>query len=45
MVKGDVSIFFYPLVTIDLPRKQFTNIESSKGLGKSPMHTFAHIGT
>jgi hypothetical protein len=40
----DVSIYFYLLVTMDLTRKQCTNTEPGKALGKGPMHRFAHIG-
>ena len=40
----DASIYFYPLVTMDLTRKQFTNTEPGKELGKGPMNTFTHIG-
>src|SRR5271155_5647355 len=34
-------LYFYPLVTMDLTRKQFTNIEPGKELGKGPMNTFS----
>jgi hypothetical protein len=39
----DAYIYFYPLVSMDLTRKQCTNIESGKEFGKGPMNTFAHI--
>jgi hypothetical protein len=31
-------VYFYPLVTMDVTRKQFTNIEAGKELGKGPMN-------
>jgi hypothetical protein len=39
----DAYIYLYPLVTMDLTRKQFTNIEPGKEFGKGPMNTFANI--
>jgi hypothetical protein len=33
----DAYIYFYPLVTMDLTRKQFTNIEPGKEFGKGPI--------
>jgi len=38
-------LYFYPLVTMDLTRKQFTNIEPGKELGKGPMNTFSNYPT
>src|ERR1700732_1912241 len=39
----DAYIYFYPLVTMDVTRKQLTNVEPGKaGLG-GPMNTFAHL--
>src|SRR5271167_3537086 len=35
-------LYFYPLVTMDLTRKQFTNNEPGKELGKGPMNTFSN---
>jgi hypothetical protein len=40
----DAYIYFYPLVTMDLTRKQLTNVEPGKGLG-SPMNTFFNVPT
>ena len=34
-------LYFYPLVTMDLTRKQITNIEAGKGFG-GPTNTFAN---
>src|SRR6201994_3203496 len=39
----DAYLYFYPLVTMDVTRKQSTNIESGKELGKGPMNTFVNI--
>src|SRR5262249_22605812 len=38
----DTDIYFYSPVTMDLTRKQLTNIEPGKGFG-GPMNTFANI--
>jgi hypothetical protein len=39
----DAYVYFYPLVTMDITRKQFTNIEPGKELGKGPMNMFVNI--
>jgi hypothetical protein len=39
----DAYLYFYPLITMDITRKQFTNIELGKEFGKGPMNTFANI--
>jgi hypothetical protein len=39
----DAYIYFYSLLSMDVTRKQFTNIESDKELGKGPMNTVANI--
>jgi len=39
----DAYIYFYPLVTMDVTRKQFTNIGPGKELGKGPMNTFNNV--
>lgn len=41
----DAYLYFYPLVSMDITRKQFTNIESGKELGKGPMNLFVNIPT
>src|ERR1700736_360209 len=39
----DAYVYFYPLVTMDVTRKQFTNIEPGKELGKGPMNMFNNV--
>src|SRR5262249_30010855 len=36
-------LYFYPLVTMDLTRKQLTNVAKASGGINSPMNTFANI--
>lgn len=36
-------LYFYPLISMDVTRRQFTNIESGKELGKGPMNTFNSV--
>ena len=38
----DAYIYFYPIVTMDITRKQLTNAERHEGLS-APMNTFANI--
>ena len=38
----DAYIYFYPIVTIDITRKQLTNVEHAEGIS-APMNTFANI--
>jgi hypothetical protein len=39
----EAYVYFYPLVTMDITRKQFTNVELGKELGKGPMNVFANV--
>lgn len=39
----DAYLYFYPLVTMDVSRKQFTNIEPGKELAKGPMNMFNNV--
>ena len=39
----DAYIYFYPLVTMDITRKQSTNIEPGKEFGKGPMNMFVNV--
>ena len=38
----DAYLYFYPLVTMDITRKQLTNVERAEGIS-APMNTFANI--
>src|SRR6266404_4087436 len=40
----DAYIYFYPLVTMDVTRKQLTNVEPGKGLG-APMNALFNVPT
>lgn len=39
----DVYTYLYPLLSMDLTRKQFTNIEPGKEIGKGPMNMFVNL--
>jgi hypothetical protein len=36
-------LYFYPLISIDITRKQSTNVEPGKEFGKGPMNTFVNV--
>ena len=39
----DAYLYFYPLISVDITRKQSTNIEAGKEFGKGPMNTFVNV--
>jgi hypothetical protein len=39
----EACVYFYPLVMMDVTRRQLTNIEAGKMVGRGPMNTFTHI--
>jgi hypothetical protein len=39
----DAYLYFYPLVTMDITRKQSVNIEPGKEIGKGPMNMFVSV--
>jgi hypothetical protein len=42
-IATDAYIYFYSLVTMDVTRRQFTNVEPGKELGKGPMNMFNNV--
>jgi hypothetical protein len=41
----DAYVYFYPLITMDVTRKQSTNIEPGKEIAKGPMNMFVNVPT
>jgi hypothetical protein len=39
----EAYVYFYPLVITDVTRRQLTNIEAGKMVGRGPMNTFTHV--
>src|SRR6202790_2797676 len=39
----DAYVYFYSLLSMDITRKQFTNIEPGKEFGKGPMNMFVNV--
>jgi hypothetical protein len=39
----EAYLYFYPLLTMDLTRRQSTNIEAGKEFGKGPMNMFVNV--
>lgn len=42
-IATDAYIYLYPLITMDVTRKQSTNIEAGKELGKGPTNVFVSV--
>src|SRR5262245_8496942 len=42
-IGADAYAYFYPLITMDLTRLQFTNVEPGKDPLKGPMNTFVNV--
>src|ERR1019366_6613674 len=38
----DAYLYFYPLISVDITRKQSTNMEAGKESGKGPMNMFVN---
>jgi hypothetical protein len=43
-ISVDAYVYFYPLVTMDVTRKQLTNVEPGKGIG-APMNMLFNVPT
>jgi len=41
----DAYVYFYPIVSLDVTRKQFTNLEPGKVPGRGPMNMFNNVPT
>lgn len=39
----DAYLYFYPLLSMDVTRRQFTNVEAGKEFGKGPMNMFTNV--
>ena len=39
----DAYVYFYPLVSMDITRRQSTNIEAGKEVAKGPMNMFVSV--
>ncbi len=39
----EAYLYLYPLVIMDVTRRQATNVEAGKVLGRAPMNTFMHL--
>lgn len=42
-IATDAYLYFYSLITMDVTRKQFTNIEPGKEVGKGPANMFVNV--
>ena len=43
-IATEAYVYFYPLVTMDLTRRQMTNVPAGKELGFGPANTFSNVG-
>ncbi|QRM27576.1 DUF1254 domain-containing protein [Microvirga sp. VF16] len=41
----EAYVYFYPIVSLDVTRKQFTNLEPGKVIGRGPMNMFNNVPT
>src|SRR5262249_29342778 len=41
----EAYIYLYPLVLMDITRRQMTNIEAGKVFGRGPVNSFTHVRT
>src|SRR6185437_3524404 len=39
----DAYVYFYPLLSMDVTRKQFTNVGPDKEMAKGPMNMFSNV--
>ena len=39
----DAYVYFYPLLSMDVTRRQFTNVEPGREFGKGPMNMFVNV--
>jgi len=42
-ISVDAYIYFYPLLSMDVTRRQFTNVEPGREFGKGPMNMFVNV--
>lgn len=43
LIAREAYLYFYPLVTMEMTRRQVTNIEAGRMPGRGPMNSFVHI--
>jgi hypothetical protein len=43
VIAAEAYVYLYPLITMDVSRRQLTNIEAGKMIGRGPMNSFSHI--